>query len=134
MNSWILLIHPIWKIINRVIHSWKSEKFILLIIFVIFPQKWQIRLENENFENSRNLAYQFNGNCNGNWSFHNDRGFPWCFPNRHRYHTPLHSIRQLLHNLHGLCQYHYDNYWVQIWLIDTKNDVKDQVWLGGFSF
>ena len=29
----------------------KIQKFILVIILVIFPQKWQFRLKNENFEN-----------------------------------------------------------------------------------
>ena len=32
------------------------REFILAIIFVIFIQKWQFRLENENFEISRNSA------------------------------------------------------------------------------
>ena len=35
----------------------KIRKFILVIIFVICPQKWQFRLENESFGISRNSAY-----------------------------------------------------------------------------
>ena len=35
----------------------KIREFNLIKIFVIFPQKWQFRLENENFEISRNSAY-----------------------------------------------------------------------------
>ena len=30
----------------------KIQEFNLVIIFVIFPQKWQFRLKNENFEMS----------------------------------------------------------------------------------
>ena len=32
----------------------KIEESTLVIIFVIFPQKWQFRLKNESFEISRN--------------------------------------------------------------------------------
>ena len=38
----------------------KIQEFILVIIFVIFPQKLQFRLENEIFEISRNSALDVN--------------------------------------------------------------------------
>ena len=37
----------------------KIQEFTLVIIFVIFPQKWQKKLKNENFEISRNLAQSY---------------------------------------------------------------------------
>ena len=39
----------------------KILEFILVIIIVIFIQKWQFRLENESFEISRNSAYLYVG-------------------------------------------------------------------------
>ena len=35
----------------------KIQELTLIIIFVIFPQKWQFRLEMESFEISRNSAF-----------------------------------------------------------------------------
>ena len=41
----------------------KIQKFALVIIFVIFPQKWQFRLENENFlESTLGKVYQYQAN------------------------------------------------------------------------
>ena len=37
----------------------KVEEFTLVMIYVIFPQKWQFRLKNESFEISRNSAYLY---------------------------------------------------------------------------
>ena len=74
VNSWILTSSPyIWffklfpkiGIIGMVISGKsrniqneiaKIRKFTLVIIFVIFPQKWQIGLVNESSEISRNSA------------------------------------------------------------------------------
>jgi len=42
---------------NRENHIQKFWEFTLVIMFVISPQKYQLRLENESLEISRNSAY-----------------------------------------------------------------------------
>ena len=37
----------------------KIREFTLIMIFVIFSQKWQFRIKNENFQISRNSAYSY---------------------------------------------------------------------------
>ena len=49
-----------WYVTYFSLKFWKTQDFTLVIIFVILPQKWQFRLENQNFEISEKLNQRIN--------------------------------------------------------------------------